>query len=169
MTNTSLAFVFAATLTAAAGCSEDAVVGGDSDPITCSGQTGAEIEGTLAGAEFGPVSGVFYDDSDGPGILNLRGGVDQTTALQIIFSCGPAETDVYSIISGSDNQLPEYCASDAAVVTAAHFASDQTATGATRGSVVVDEIGNCVGGRFTISFGGDVLQGWFSADLGPNN
>jgi hypothetical protein len=156
----------AATLTA--GCADDAVVGGDTDPITFTGRTGAEIEGTLGGQEFGQVGAVFYDDSDGPGILNLRGGVDQTLALQLVFSCGPAEVDVYSIISGADNRLSEYCESDAPVATVTFFGADQTATIGTNGLIAVDEVGSCVAGRFTASFDSDVLEGWFSADLSPN-
>lgn len=152
-------------------CSEDAVVGDIVEPITCQGPSAGEIDGTVVGVSMVPVDALFYDTSDGLGILSMNHD-DPSTAdsdrLQIVFPCGLAEERRYSIIGRGDNGLPMYCQAGDAVAQSSFWPSGSlnTTAVATDGVIAVDEATDCLAGRFSLEFSGpqstsDTVSGWF--------
>lgn len=160
---------FIATLTivtsiAAAGCSEDAVVG--EEPIACESAAVAEVYGSINDRSMSPIDRLEYFDSDGPGIVNLGhvAGVDFIDTLRLTFACGTAEVGTYSILAGGNNSLGERCEGGELIALGVFFASDQSSSAsAEEGTVIVDQADDCVAGRFALDFdSGDSVSGWFS-------
>ena len=149
------------------GCSDEADIGVDMNPVTCAQVGGAEVNGTIHKAaspdsperdiEFGAVT---------PSVASTTGGAGQTltlsaseASLSIAFRCGDAELKPYDVVEQTRDQLA--CPY---VVTA--FVSGQLFpfTTAKDGKVIVDENSNCLAGRFAIDLGdGNELSGWFSS------
>ena len=149
-----------AMLVASAGCEgEDALVG-DSEPLTCTDTSDAFVDGTTDGTRIPQASGVYYDDSDGFGILGITVGSLDTPegTLNIMFPCGDATRGAYDVEASS--QREPACPG---VAQAVMYGPLQDNYVADAGTVVVDEYSpTCVAGRFHTEYpSGDELDGWF--------
>lgn len=153
-----------------AGCSDEADIGVDSNPITCSDGPIAEVAGSVEN----PADGTSYDfDTAFPsaslGTANggyptaqLYTGGQTTDAPQLLlrfgFYCGAAEIAQYGVIGDGQTQQLE-CPFQVATAMLGRIEY----LPASSGVLYVDEVSNCLAARFRVDFGDHgAVGGWFS-------
>jgi hypothetical protein len=158
-------------LICALGCSGDADIGADSDPaadlepVTCSQGPTADVEGSVvdpvSGARhgFGAASATAIGYDTGAAVLSLDDG---SLLLRVSFSCQTHAPGTYRLVA--DGQQEIRCPAE--VLGAVRGAIEYLP--AERGTVIVDDSGNCLAGRFHADFGDrGELTGWFRAPWQP--
>jgi hypothetical protein len=147
-----------------AGCSDEADIGVDSAPVTCTPDQTKIAE--VAGSVRNPFDGsVFQFDAasptamqspnNGASILQLA---SDSLLLRFSFYCGPTEVARYGVIGDTQQQLE--CPFE---VASAMYGQIEYLP-ASEGVMIVDEASNCLAGRFRVDFGSDgAIGGSFSA------
>lgn len=152
------------------GCSDEADIGMDSEPVGCLDTAQGEVHGTVtnpydgADYEWGP-SSVTLDPLNpaSPTLVYLTdtGGTTGSfvNQLRFTFYCGSEDEGEYAVI-GQENNIQASCP----------YAVTGTITGRIEvlvgedGVLIVDEATECLAGRFSVDFGDNgALAGWFSA------
>jgi hypothetical protein len=140
-----------------AGCSDEADIGVDSSPITCMQAPVAEMEGfSYAAPEVvrdgsGTITSVHVWGSNNP-------SSQLGTYLVFGFGCGQAEVASY----GVSNEQSLACPYE---VSSTLSGASEVVTG---GTLIVDQMSNCLAGRFRVDVdgsSGDSVGGWFSVPL----
>jgi hypothetical protein len=155
----------------AAGCSDEADIGVDSKPITCSDGPVAVVAGDVQNPYDGKdysfdeaIPTVSLSPNNGPTLVQLSGTVDNPDTqgrllLRFSFRCGPAEIAKYGVIGDGQTQQLE-CPFQVPVAMLGQIEY----LPATTGVLYIDETSNCLAGRFRVDFGGNgAVGGWFSA------
>jgi hypothetical protein len=168
MTKT-IAFAAAFLGVALPGCSDEADIGVELDPVGClpNGPTGA-VEGTLSVSNpngtythsFGAATVELFTNPDTGGpMVQLS---DNELILRLDFRCGPAERDKRYSLIGDGRQQALACPDEAYGTILGQI----EILPADSGVALVDEgapSSNCLAGRFGVDFGSaGELTGWFS-------
>jgi len=144
---------------ALAGCSDEADIGVDSEPVTCTdvGLGTADVAGHVtdpnsnSGFDFDAAvpRAIFGPNGSGPSLRLISGNPDTQAQLilQFAFYCGPAELATYGVRGDTQEGLdcPLQVASD--VVGQIEYLPAES------GTFIVDENANCFAGRFRVDFG----------------
>ena len=142
-------------------CSQDAEIGIDSQPVSCTDVGAAEVTGRVTD----PFNGTDYEfGTVTPRIAGTTSETytaildDGTIQLRLGFQCGAAELGSYGIAPGTDQQLECPFEVTGAVLGRIEY------LGANSGTLIVDESSDCLAGRFAVDFGehGEI-SGWFSS------
>jgi len=156
----------------AAGCSDEADIGVDSNPVTCAEATLGKAE--VAGHVTDPLNNSGYDfdsatpsaflggNGAGPTLQLYSGETDTQNSLVLRFSfyCGPAELATYDV--RGDTQQGLECPLQVASVVSGRIEY----LPAESGTMIVDENANCLAGRFRADFGSHgEIGGWFAAPI----
>ena len=152
-------------LASAFGCDGEAEIGNGSEPITCSQGATAEVEGWVVDPDtgtrydFGAASATAIQYSTGSAVLSLG---DDTLLLRVSFYCRTHAPGTYDLVA--DSQEGTDCPTE---VAGAMFGAIEYLP-AESGTVIVDDSGNCLAGRFRADFGDKgELTGWFRAPWQP--
>jgi hypothetical protein len=159
-------------LASTVGCSGEADIGVDSDPVldlepvACnSDAVTAEVEGSVvdpdtgARYDFGAASATAIGYENGSAVLSLG---DDTLLFRASFFCQTHAPGTYPLVA--DGQQGVECPTE---VAGAVFGAIEYLP-AERGTVIVDDGGNCLAGRFHADFGDrGELTGWFRAPWQP--
>jgi hypothetical protein len=154
------------------GCDGEADIGSDADPfldldpVAC---TSDPVTAEVAGSVVDPDSGTRHDLAaasataigydTGSAVLSLGDG---TLLLRVTFSCQTHAPGTYQLVA--DGQEGVECPSE---VAGAVFGAIEYLP-AERGTVIVDDGGNCLAGRLHADFGDrGALTGWFRAPWQP--
>jgi hypothetical protein len=155
-------------LVAASGCDGEADIGSDSDPaldlepVAC---TSDAVTAEVAGAVVDPGTGTRFDVGvtsataigydTGSAVLSLGDGA---LLLRVSFSCQTHAPGTYRLVA--DGQDGVECPAEVAGAVFGAIAY----LPAERGTVIVDDSGNCLAGRVHADFGDrGELTGWFRA------
>jgi hypothetical protein len=144
---------------AATGCSDEADIGIDTQPVACLPNGGGEVHGSVSNGgyhhDFGAVTTQLFQDPDsGAAMVQLA---DSELFLRIGFQCGPAELESYDVVPGTTQQLACPYQVTGSIVGQIEY------LGASDGVVIVDQNVNCLAGRFNVDLGdAGELTGWFS-------
>lgn len=142
-------------------CSQDADIGIDTQPVTCTDVGTAVVDGTVRD----PFSGTTFDF----GTTTARvGGAqtenpaavleDGTLQLQFNFVCGRPDRVTYDVGLGANQDL------DCPLEISSSVGGQIEYLPAASGTVIVDETSNCLAGRFALDFGAHgALAGSFRA------
>ena len=145
------------------GCSQDADIGVEIDPVTCMAEAAGSIEGHVSyqGYEhdFGAVAVTVQRPTDTGPWLQLA---DTELLFRLGFYCGPTQLATYGVIP-DDQSRQMVCPFE----VAGSLVGQIEYLPAQRGTVIVDENVNCFAGRFHVELGNDRgdsgdLVGWFS-------
>jgi hypothetical protein len=163
-------FVMLSSAAAIAGCSDEADIGVDSDPITCSDVGTADVAGhvtdpfTNAGYDFDSATPTAFGATTGGGpTLQLAGAVDNpdqqaSLLLRFSFYCGPAELAKYGVRGDTQEGLDCPLQVASAVLGRIEYLPAET------GTLIVDDNANCLAGRFRVDFGSHgAIGGSFAA------
>jgi hypothetical protein len=159
-------------LASASGCDGEADIGRNSDPVldlapvACtSDAVTAEVAGAVVDPdtgtrhEVGAASATAIGDDTGSAVLSLGDG---TLLLRVSFSCRTHAPGTYRLVA--DGQDGVECPAE---VAGAVFGAIEYLP-AERGTVIVDDSGNCLAGRVHADFGDrGALTGWFRAPWQP--
>jgi hypothetical protein len=136
----------------AVGCSDEADIGIDTQPVTCNPDTGGVAE--ISGAVSDPQSGATYEVSDagvtatrsidGAETATLNGG---SVVLRFAFYCGPSSVDRFGVRGDTQEGLD--CPLEVASVVLGRIEY----LPAESGTLIVDENVDCLAGRFHVDFG----------------
>jgi hypothetical protein len=141
------------------GCSDDADIGENSDPVTC----GAEYFADVSGSVTDPNNGTRYDFNAATATatgqqtttLTLQG---EALLLRFGFYCGAAERARYGVKGDTQDGL------DCPLEVASTVLGRIEYLPAKSGTLIVDENSNCLAGRFRVDFGSNgSIEGSFSA------
>jgi hypothetical protein len=147
---------------AAAGCSDEADIGLDSQPIGCMTDPTAKI----AGEVDDPNTGTTYpfEHATPTARRAVTGGQvtvqlsNDTLLLRFAFYCGQSEIARYGVKGDTQEGLD--CPLEVASVVLGRIEY----LPAKSGTLYVDQNSNCFAGRFRVDFGDNgALGGWFSA------
>lgn len=138
----------------AAGCSDEADIGIDSDPMECSSDGAPILE--LAGTVTNPFNSERFDFADATAIAQQRndlttlqltaGTPDRAALLRFSFYCGPTELASYGVVA--DGQQGLACPYEVASVVIGSIEY----LPASSGVMHVDQNSNCFAGRFRADF-----------------
>jgi len=171
MTKT-IAFAACLGITAFTGCSDEADIGVEIDPVGCMPNSPAgAVDGTLSVSNpngtythsFGATTASVFTNTDTGGpMIQLS---DSELFLRLDFRCGPAQRDKSYGVIGDGRQQQLACPDELYGTILGQI----EILPAEAGVVIVDEgapNSNCYAGRFHVDFGdaGD-LTGWFSTPL----
>jgi hypothetical protein len=149
-------------------CSDEADIGVDIEPVTCSGAAAGEVEGRLSVTQangtythdFGAATvSLFTNPDTGGPMVQLA---DDELLLRLDFRCGPAQRDKRYDLIGDGRQQQLACPDEAYGTILGQI----EILPADSGIVIVDEgapDSNCFAGRFHVDFGeAGELTGWFT-------
>jgi hypothetical protein len=148
----------------AAGCSDEADIGIDTQPVTCDPDAAAVAD--VSGAVTDPSTGTTYDmtDAQPAATRSANGGGETATlnggslVLRFGFYCGPSSIDRFGVRGDTQEGLD--CPLEVASVVLGRIEY----LPAESGTLLVDETQNCLAGRYRVDFGDNgVLTGTFSA------
>ena len=144
-------------LLALAGCSDEADIGVDSAPVTCTDVGLVDVAGhvtdpnTNSGYDFDTaVARAVLGANGGGPTLQLFSGNPDTQAqliLQFAFYCGPAELATYGVRGDTQQGL------DCPLQVASEVLGQIEYLPAVSGTMIVDDNANCFAGRFRVDFG----------------
>jgi len=148
-------------------CSQDADIGIDTTPLTCTDVGFAEVSGSVRNPadgqnyEFGAVSPrvALSGSTDGTPYAVILQGTDVGLQLRLGFDCGAAERTSYGVVPVTPQRIDCPFQVTGVIGGRIEFLEAQS------GTLVVDENSNCLAGRFRIDFGddGEIAGGFSSA------
>lgn len=152
------------------GCTDEADIGTDMQPVTCMQTSAADMNGsvTYMGTDWhfdNALPTLVRDPSGTYTTISLWSSQDPDTQrgnyLRFTFGCGPVELADYSVVRPGPNQQPACPLQlSAAVLGSIEILPVDS------GKVIIDETQGCVAGRFGVSMnntaGDGSLSGWFS-------
>ena len=145
----------------AAGCSDEADIGVDSTPVTCTANGFANVSGSVsdpngsASYDFEQANATARQTTDGATTLSFD---SNSVLLRFGFYCGAANIARYGVKGDTQEGLD--CPLEVASVVLGRIEY----LPAKSGTLIVDENSNCLAGRFAVDFGSNgSLGGSFSA------
>lgn len=147
-------------LVLAAGCSEDADIGVNSQPVTCTPNGFVQVSGGVSDPnnssqyDFDALAGKATRTVDGATTLSFN---TDSLMLRFGFYCGAAERARYGIKGDTQDGL------DCPLEVASVVLGQIEYLPAKSGTLIIDENSNCLAGRFAVDFGGNGdIDGSFS-------
>ena len=162
--------VLATSLLAVAGCSEDATIGIDSPPLTCTSSAAAGMSGSVdylgETYPFDSASPLLIADPtaayDTVMISTTEANTQDRKNVRFSFGCGAPDVTSYTVVADASQQLTCPSQVSASVLPTV---TDVLAPGPI-GTLIVDQARDCLAGRFQLSFhdqlGNGAIDGWFS-------
>lgn len=147
-------------LVLAAGCSEDADIGVNSQPVTCTPNGFVQVSGGVSDPNnntqygFDALAGLATRTANGSTGLSFN---TDELMLRFGFYCGAAERARYGIKGDTQDGL------DCPLEVASVVLGQIEYLPAKSGTLIIDENSNCLAGRFAVDFGGNGdIDGSFS-------